>query len=61
MIPLNEYPKEELETLYRSLVYRMNYINLDQLGRQEYNRSSKWCERIKEAISDQDFKEATTI
>ncbi len=62
MIHLNEYPKEELETLYRSLIHRMNYINLGSIekldpGMSEYNVLAKWCVRIREAISDQEFKE----
>ena len=54
MIPLNEYPKEELKSLY----YDLSRIdrNIDGFGWASSSRS-KWKDRIKEAISDQEFKE----
>lgn len=53
MIPLNEYPKEELEDLLNA-VYA---ASIKSNNNAEFYRWPKWVDRIKEAISDQEFKE----
>jgi hypothetical protein len=46
MRPLNEYPKEELEDLLQEL---------ESVGLS--NSNEIWVERVKQAISDQEFSE----
>lgn len=48
MIPLNEYPKEELEELLCMITTAQRGLVVDR---------QKWLTRVREAISDQDFKE----
>lgn len=52
MIPLNEYPKEELEYLERTIMN--SKMCMDSF---DYEIANLWHNRIIEAISDQEFKE----
>ena len=49
MIPLNEYPKEELQELLDELLFTETF------GTGHY--TEQWISRVKEAISDQEFQE----
>lgn len=54
MRPLNEYPKEELE----DLINAVSWFSLSNASNEKsYPSLEKWHGRIKEAISDQEFKE----
>ncbi len=53
MIPLNEYPKEELKSLLLDLEFTIFYTKPRGLS----DTTEKWILRVKEAISDQEFKE----
>jgi hypothetical protein len=54
MRPINEYPKEELE----ELINAVSWFSLSWASDNKPCKSlEKWHSRIREAISDQDFKE----
>lgn len=51
MIPLNEYPKEELEVLLKCV---NNVLTFEVSGNEHY-KLMQWRNRIYTAISDQEF------
>ena len=58
MIPLNEYPKEELLTLLQSVEFTADF-DLRHLGPGHADEASlnTWISILRESISDQEFKE----